>query len=1157
MPFSVIKMSSEEAIDNTPHREAGASVAPLGGGGWVVTWAAEDSQGDGYGIFQQLYGADGAPIGAPVLVADNDFRTSTSVTVLSDGGWAVSWSAMGDIYQQRFDQSGARIGVPTRVNTQHAGVQDEPVITSLQNGGWTVTWSSSDGSSPLSIRQQLYDSSGSPVGTETQVNLVDNNSHLNPSVAALSDGGWVVTWYSQWNIYQQRYDVGGNAIGPVTLVDPHRDTSGAHDVIALEGGGWVVSWSATDSQSSGIYQLRYDQNGVPSPGGPVLVNTVIAGGQSRPAMTAMPDGGWIVSWLSEDGYLYQKRFNQEGVSVRGEMKINVLSSGPNQFQSVVALSEDEWIVVWTVRDAADNQLRYRHFSETTGAILRPGAEHALGTDEAETLSVSAGGLDVGDILVGGGGTDTLLMTASGTLDLTAPTIMTGFEIVRGSAGDDIIVADATHVWNLALDGGGGTNTLSLRGSTFNLSTANLSNFASIALTAPGGADVTVADIGTALRLRGAASNDDSVTLSGAETFSVEQRRALFRNGIETVTDGSGTYIAPAPTDISISVGGTVAENVQIGAAVATLATQDPDGGTHIYTIVANQNGDALPNGHPFFAIGTDVNADKIVLRGGLDDAQVGTHDVWIRSEDQDGLFVIEKITVTVTNVNEAPTNVTISAGGTVAENADVGAVVATLATQDPDGIGDTHAYTIVANQNGDALPNGHPFFAIGTGVHAGKIVLRASLDDAQVGTHDLWIRSQDQDGFSVVRRVTVTVNNVNEAPTDVAIAAGGRVRQDAEVGATVATLSTADPDAGNTHSYTIVADAGGTEIPGGHALFQIQEGTNRIVLRTALAEVNRGAHDVWIRSEDQGGLVTIKKVTVTVTEPAMAPSDIQLSNAAVRELSTNSTLVGVLSATDGNQDDTLTYTFANALAGSNGLVSADGRFKIVPVEVTAGGEIRYEVQVANGFRLDFEQARAHTIKVTVTDENGLSFTRDLTINVTDLAIESTAGSAANDVFKAGAGRDVLRGNAGNDKLYGGAGNDKLYGDAGNDTLYGSSGIDTLYGGSGSDIFVMNTKPSKTSNLDTVGDFSVRYDSFWFDNAIFKKLGSGSATSPRRVNKEFFITGTAAKERDDYLIYNKKTGVLYYDADGSGSGRAVEVVKLAKYLGLTYSDFLVV
>ncbi|WP_134498688.1 hypothetical protein [Microvirga pakistanensis] len=1047
MPFSVIKTSSEEAIDNTPHREAGASVAPLGGGGWVVTWAAEDSQGDGYGIYQQLYGADGAPIGAPVLVADNDFRTSTSVTVLSDGGWAVSWSAMGDIYQQRFDQSGARIGVPTRVNTQQAGVQDEPVITSLQNGGWTVTWSSSDGSSPLSIRQQLYDSRGSPVGTETQVNLVDNNSHLNPSVAALSDGGWVVTWYSQWNIYQQRYDLGGNAIGPVTLVDPHRDTSGAHDVIALEGGGWVVSWSATDSQSSGIYQLRYDQNGVPSLGGPVLVNTVIAGGQSRPAMTAMPDGGWIVSWLSEDGYLYQKRFNQEGVSVRGEMKINVLSSGPNQFQSVVALSEDEWIVVWTVRDAADNQLRYRHFSETTGAILRPGAEHALGTDEAETLSVSAGGLDVGDILVGGGGTDTLLMTASGTLDLTAPTIMTGFEIVRGSAGDDIIVADATHVWNLALDGGDGTNTLPLRGSTFNLSIANLSNFASIALTATGGADVTVADIGTALRLRGAASNDDSVTLTGDETFSVEQRRALFRNGIETVTDGSGTYIAPAPTDISISVGGTVAENAQIGASVATLATQDPDGGTHIYTIVANQNG--------------------------------------------------------------------------------------------------------------DALPNGHPFFAIGTGVHAGKIVLRASLDDAQVGTHDLWIRSQDQDGFSVVRRVTVTVNNVNEAPTDVAIAAGGRVRQDAEVGATVATLSTADPDAENTHSYTIVADAGGTEIPGGHALFQIQEGTNRIVLRTALAEVNRGAHDVWIRSEDQGGLVTIKKVTVTVTEPAMAPSDIQLSNAAVRESSTNNTLVGVLSATDGNQADTMTYTFTNALAGSNGLVSADGRFKIVPVEVTAGGEIRYEVQVANGFRLDFEQARAHTIKVTVTDENGLSFTRDLTINVTDLATESTAGSAANDVFKAGAGRDVLRGNAGNDKLYGGAGNDKLYGDAGNDTLYGSSGIDTLYGGSGSDIFVMNTKPSKTSNLDTVGDFSVRYDSFWFDNAIFKKLGSGSATSPRRVNKEFFITGTAAKERDDYLIYNKKTGVLYYDADGSGSGRAVEVVKLAKYLGLTYSDFLIV
>jgi 16S rRNA U516 pseudouridylate synthase RsuA-like enzyme len=60
-----------------------------------------------------------------------------------------------------------------------------------------------------------------------------------------------------------------------------------------------------------------------------------------------------------------------------------------------------------------------------------------------------------------------------------------------------------------------------------------------------------------------------------------------------------------------------------------------------------------------------------------------------------------------------------------------------------------------------------------------------------------------------------------------------------------------------------------------------------------------------------------------------------------------------------------------------------------------------------------------------------------------------------------------------------------------------------------------------------------------------------------LNKEFFVTGTKAREKDDYLIYNKKTGVLSYDADGSGSKEAVEFAQLSKNLKLTYKDFFVI
>lgn len=1170
MPFTIVQMSEEALVNNTPAGEIGSSVAPLNGGGYVITWVGLDSRGFGEVVYQQLYDANNAPVGSAVPVSNAAYAQHTSVTALNDGGWVVTWEASTannyEINQQRFNQSGARVGETTRVNTQVTGSQDNPRVTALEYGGWVVTW---EDSSSKSIRQQRYGADGNPVSVETQVSPDNNEYNIYPQVSALSDGGWVVTWYTQWQIYQQHYNAGGSPVGSAIKITPDtvREPGSLSSIIGLEGGGWVVAWSSTDGSSRGVYQLRYSQNGDPDPNGPVLVNLAIAGDQTDPVMTAMPDGGWIVTWktyTSSGADLFQQRFDQAGVRVGGEVKINTTPQAVNLFHSVVALSDDKWVVVWHPTNTPDLEVHSRQFSQTDVSILRPGIEYALGTDADETLSVSAGGLSAGDVLDGRGGADTLLMTASGTLDLTAAASIRNFELVRGSAGNDTIVVNASHVVDLVLDGGGGTNTLSLQGSTFFLSASKLSNFSSIVMTSTSGTSVVVDSVELARLLHGTANNLDSVILNGTTTtFTPEERLALFLNGIETVQDSSGAYDAPAPTAITIIAGGTVAENAQLGASVATLSSEDPDGGTHTYTIVANQNGDTLPNGHPFFAIGTGVDADKIVLKAGLDEPQVGDHDLWIRSRDQHGFFVIKKVRVTVTNVNdEAPTGITISAGGTVAENAQIADAVATLQTQDPDGSGDSHTYTIVANQNGDPLTNGHPFFAIGTGANANKVVLKAGLDDAQVGPNYLWIRSEDQAGLFTIMKITVNVTNVNDAPTDVALASGGRARQGANIGTLVATLSTVDPDgAGDTHTYSLVADVNGTALPpGGHPLFEIEMGTNRIILKAAVAEADRGQYNLWVRSVDQDGLFVIKKVAVTVTEPAVAPSDIQLTNGTVAELAAYGTTVGVLSATDGNPADSFTYTFVNARVGSNGLVSADGRFQIVAV-TTATGEYQYEIQVANGFLLDFEQASRHTLKVMVLDGNGLSYTKDLPINISNVATEITAGSSSNDVFKAGSGRDLLRGNAGNDKLYGGSGNDKLYGDAGNDALYGDAGNDILYGGAGNDTldggtgtdkFVFDTALNSRSNKDKIIGWNKTTDTICLENAIFKALKKTGTLSA-----SFFTIASKALDANDYIGYNKVTGDLWYDSNGNKAGGQVIFANIGANKAILSTDFVVI
>jgi Ca2+-binding RTX toxin-like protein len=111
------------------------------------------------------------------------------------------------------------------------------------------------------------------------------------------------------------------------------------------------------------------------------------------------------------------------------------------------------------------------------------------------------------------------------------------------------------------------------------------------------------------------------------------------------------------------------------------------------------------------------------------------------------------------------------------------------------------------------------------------------------------------------------------------------------------------------------------------------------------------------------------------------------------------------------------------------------------------------------------------------------------------------------------------------------------------------------------VFVFNARlgTSKTDrkvNFDKIADFNVKDDTIWLDNAIFKKLGKGSEIKPGKLNKSYFESGQA-DDRNDYLLYNKKTGILSYDADGSGAKAAVEFAQLGKNLKLTYKDFFIV
>ncbi len=153
--------------------------------------------------------------------------------------------------------------------------------------------------------------------------------------------------------------------------------------------------------------------------------------------------------------------------------------------------------------------------------------------------------------------------------------------------------------------------------------------------------------------------------------------------------------------------------------------------------------------------------------------------------------------------------------------------------------------------------------------------------------------------------------------------------------------------------------------------------------------------------------------------------------------------------------------------------------------------------------------------------------------------------ANGDTIAGVGGNDTLCGASGADVVDGGSGRDSLFGGNGTDSIEGGTGRDYLRGGTGADAFVFTAQPSKNS-FDHLADFS-RVDIIQLDDAAFGALGAAVTVGELRF-------GIAAEDGNDRLIYDRATGRLWYDADGSAAGAKVLFAVIDTNIRLTFADF---
>jgi Ca2+-binding RTX toxin-like protein len=175
--------------------------------------------------------------------------------------------------------------------------------------------------------------------------------------------------------------------------------------------------------------------------------------------------------------------------------------------------------------------------------------------------------------------------------------------------------------------------------------------------------------------------------------------------------------------------------------------------------------------------------------------------------------------------------------------------------------------------------------------------------------------------------------------------------------------------------------------------------------------------------------------------------------------------------------------------------------------------------------------------------------------LTDYATHGTGNNLNNQITGNSLNNNNLSGLGGNDNLNGGEGR-------GNDTLNGGSGNDTLTGGFGSDQFLFNTALA-TANVDRITDFSIFYnDKIVLDKSVFSAL----ETLPNNVllATDFAVIDVApgaevvaAGNNADEIVYNNRTGNLFYNPNnkasgfGQGGGRFATIVGSPDNLSNTY------
>ena len=237
-----------------------------------------------------------------------------------------------------------------------------------------------------------------------------------------------------------------------------------------------------------------------------------------------------------------------------------------------------------------------------------------------------------------------------------------------------------------------------------------------------------------------------VTLSSDETYAYVADYSSGLQIIKKVNPGVFSKQIDSIAAVYLTVGTEdVKENSVVGSLVGTVIPVNPGWqNPSSYALISGEGDNDNAS--------VEIRGTKIFAKTSFDYERQNSYSIRMRASSPEGLSY-ELITVfSVTDVNEAPTDILLT-NNQVNENESPNTFIGTLSTIDQDA-GETFSYEIIQDADAES-----PFHLKGNELYSSQ-----SFNFEQESSHQVVVRSTDANGLSYEKHIEIELLDVNEAP---------------------------------------------------------------------------------------------------------------------------------------------------------------------------------------------------------------------------------------------------------------------------------------------------------------------------------------------------------------------------------------------------------